>query len=204
MRISATSKVTSAEIFAGVSRGLLLLFDDQVTSLYKSTLLPFLEEVVPKIPISIAGAYFDAFRFGIQFCDSKLFLPLTSWVIENVESSLWQSTGDDKDEGVVGSGDTNGQTSVGSEGFTLQSKYLYLASSLLVELDAYIGVQHTNPWYTSKLTKCQEKAKVNSEMVDSCKVEQEKLLRRLLLSVGHPYENCRDHIAGCLFPYLQL
>lgn len=192
-------QVTSAEIFAGVSRGLLLLFDDQVTSLYKSTLLPFLEEVVPKIPISIAGAYFDAFRFGIQFCDSKLFLPLTSWVIENVESSLWQSTGDDKDEGVVGSGDTNGQTSVGSEGFTLQSKYLYLASSLLVELDAYIGVQHTNPWYTSKLTKCQEKAKVNSEMVDSCKVEQEKLLRRLLLSVGHPYENCRDHIAGCLF-----
>lgn len=192
-------QVTSAEIFAGVSRGLLSLFEGDVTSLYKSILLPFLEEVIPKIPISIAGAFFDAFRFGIQFCDSARFLPLTSWVVENVESSLWQSTSEDKDESMVGSGENNGPASVGSEGFTLQSKYLYLASALLVELDAYIGGRAMYPWYTSKLTRTLANAEPFILMQPSWMVEQEKLLNRLLSSVGHPYENCRDHIAGCLF-----
>jgi hypothetical protein len=193
-------QVTSAEIFAGVSRGLQLLFaSGDITGIYNSILLPYLEEVIPKIPISIAGAYFDAFRFGIQFCNSQCYLALTSWVIEHVESSLWHSNGEDKDESMVDGGDTAGPTSVGSEGFTLQSKYLYLASSLLVELDAYIGGQDNSPWYTGKLTTIQANEKPTGETLETWKLEQEKLLQRLLSSVGHPYENCRDHIAGCLF-----
>jgi hypothetical protein len=192
-------QVTSAEIFAGVSRALLMLYrSEEMAVLYKTVLLPYLEDVIPKIPISIAGAYFDAFRFGVQFSDSRSFLALTSWVVDNIEKSIWQNDGEDADETMADGGDAIG-ASVGSEGFTLQSKYLYLGSAILVELDAYTRKQEDQPWFTSKLTTSYEKDQVKDEVVESWQMIKEKLLPRLLLSVGHPYENCRDHVAGCLF-----
>ena len=189
--------VTSAEIFAGVSRSLLQLFaGKQVNQIWKNILLPFLEEVIPKIPISIAGSFFDAFRYGIQYSDSQSFLALTKWVVESIESSMWQSNG----ERNVDDPSNENDAGVGSEGFTLQSKYLYLASALLVELDSYHKSRDIHPWYLGKLSDSQSShTEQNIDTSESWILIKEKLLPRLLSSVGHPYENCRDHISGCLF-----
>jgi len=194
--------VTSAEVFGGVSRGLLQLHNgERANKIWKCILLPYLEETIPKIPISIAGAYFDAFRYGIQYSDSQSFLALTNWVVENVESSIWQSTGNNEsNDDTSTDGNDSSTANVGSEGFTLQSKYLYLASALLVELDAYHHSRDIHPWYTGKLSNAPSyQLGENVEISKSWRLIKEKLLPLLLSSVGHPYENCRDHISGCLF-----
>jgi len=194
--------VTSAEVFGGVSRGLLQLHHgERAKNIWVNILLPYLEEVIPKIPISIAGAYFDAFRYGIQYSDSQSVLELTKWVVENVESSIWQSSGkSESTDDTETDGNDISTSNVGSEGFTLQSKYLYLASALLVELDAYHKSRGIHPWYTGKLSDSQLYQPVDDlESSESWRLIKEKLLPRLLSSIGHPYENCRDHISGCLF-----
>jgi hypothetical protein len=192
--------VTSAEIFAGITRAMLQLFlPENLGDIWKALLLPFLEEVIHKIPVSITGAYFDAFRYGVQFAESPYYFPLTSWVIENVESSIWQSGADSTDESMADGIDT---TVVGSDGFTVQSKYLYLASAMLVELDVYEANRAAKqPWYVDTLGSldCQRQHSSGMSSTDSWNLVLEKLLPLLLSSVGHPYDNCRDHIAGCLY-----
>jgi Domain of unknown function (DUF3437) len=192
-------QVTSAELLGGVMRGFLRLFHPTDESLFKSTFLPFLEDVIPKISISIAGAYFDAFRYGIQFCDSSRFLFLTTWIVDNIDSSLWQKIEEEVDDNSLSGIDAATLASVGSDGFSLQSKYLYLASSLLIELDAYNNVVSRNSWYLNPLCQIQTFKEPIVISLHSWKVQEEKLLQRLLSSMGHPYESCRDHIAGCLF-----
>lgn len=203
---------TSAEIFAGIVRAFLQMFDEStVREIWVSDLVPFLDEVIPKIPISLSGAYFDSIRFSIQFSSPSKFFPLTSWLFDKIEETLWkpkseQGTveavsvqGDEPEDGITGT------SSQGTEGFTAQSKWLYLCCALLVELDE-TEIDSTIsriPWYTRGLADVPKRVVASLETSKSLKeswaLVNDKLLPRLADALGHPYESCRDHISGCLF-----
>jgi len=204
---------TSAEIFGGVCRALLQISigPEQRAELWKSVLLPFLEDVIPKIPISLAGAYFDSLRFAIHFFPPSFFYELTAWVVEKIDTSLWQpkatsegksESSEELDESQIES--SNG--SVGTDGFTNQSKWLYLANAILVELDeeTEVGVLCQLPWYSDKLAgsstePTERTSPVDDDMRKSWNLVSGRLLPLLLSALGHPYESCREHIAACLF-----
>eukprot|EP00980_Cylindrotheca_fusiformis_P017401 scaffold5398_cov120-Cylindrotheca_fusiformis.AAC.3 len=200
---------TSAEIFAGVGRAFLqLLNDTQLDEFWESDLLPFLSDVIPKIPISLSGAYFDSVRFAIQFSTPSKFYPMTQWLLSKVESSLWvPTTGSQLLVDPAGeNGDSQGKNGAqGTDGFTSQSKWLYLCCALLVEMDEseVDGTLSRVPWYTRLLTDTVHSRDAEQETAEdlekSWKLVSDKLLPRLIDALGHPYESCRDHISGCLF-----
>ena len=202
---------TSAEIFAGITRAFLqMLGDEDLGSLWKTDLLPFLDDVVSKIPISLSGAYFDCVRFSIQFSAPQRFYPMTAWLFDRIEGSLWDPT-KAKGNATSDEDDTEQQgkngTKQGTDGFTSQSKWLYLCCALLVELDEteVDGSRRRIPWYTSFLSNtstvdiAEAGTQTEADLQQSWKLISEKLLPRLTGALGHPYESCRDHIAGCLF-----
>ena len=96
-----------------------------------------------------------------------------------------------------------------SEGFAMQSKWLYLLTAVLVELDneADFGASNQLPWYSSTLLNESvtiDKVSYSSQqsienLRTSWKAVCERVLPRLLSAIGHPYEKCRDHISSCLF-----
>ncbi|KAG7363158.1 proteasome-substrate-size regulator domain containing protein [Nitzschia inconspicua] len=207
------SQCTSAEIFAGVLRSFLLTFDaDRLKEFWESILIPFLDEVIPKIPISLLGAYFDSVRFGIQFSPPNKFYPMTLWLFAKIEESLWDPKGgpdfmDTSGTSQPETDDTNGKngSTPGSEGFTAQSKWLYLCAALLIELDETeldTTISRT-PWYTKSLTKQTDDLALESGATQSLKeswnLVSKQLLPRLIEALGHPYDSCRDHISGLLF-----
>jgi len=91
------------------------------------------------------------------------------------------------------------------EGFTAQSKWLYLCCALLVELDEteLDSTISRTPWYTKGLVEVSDamdtESPLTESMKESWKLVSEKLLPRLTDALGHPYESCRDRISGCLF-----
>ena len=200
-------QVTSAEVFAGIARAYLQMVEgDELDTIWKEYLIPFLDEVIPKIPISLSGAYFDCVRFSIQFSPPKRFLPMTTWLFGKIEASLWDPATPEvstDDEGRDESGQKG--TRQGTDGFTSQSKWLYLCGALLVELDEteVEGGKNRAPWYTHFLATgtcdMDTSGESTSDLQQSWRLISEKLLPRLTRALGHPYESCRDHIAGCLF-----
>jgi len=198
---------TSAEIFAGVTRAFLQMLDgDALADVWNTQLTPFLVESIPKFPISLSGAFFDSIRFAIQFSPPNKFYPLTLWLFGKIEETLWepkneQNMVDDSKESEDSM--TNGP-SQGTEGFTSQSKWLYLCSALLVELDE-TEIDSTifkTRWYTkglSDLPVLLDTQPATESLKESWKLVSERLLPRLIEALGHPYESCRDHISGCLF-----
>jgi len=200
---------TSAEIYAGVGRAFLQLYSEEnLSSLWKSDLIPFLDDVIAKIPISLSGAYFDAIRYGIQFSPPSKFFPMTNWLLSKIEGSLWEPRNGDKEQAEVESDamDEKGKNGTqGTDGFTAQSKWLYLCCALLVELDEteVDGTLSRLPWYTKCLADNVITMDIEQETAEdlkkSWKLVSDRLLPRLIQALGHPYESCRDHIAGCLF-----
>lgn len=190
-------QVTSAEIFGGVSRGLMHLFRDDCCAIWESILLPYLEVVITKLPISLAASLYDAFRYSIHFFPFPYYAPLATWVVTHIELSTWQSSDPDI-TGNDGENQEDVSDSIGTNGFTLQSKWLYLANAILVEVDA--DDASSFPWYSCSLT-LSPKTGESSRPTDngSWALIVEKLLPRLLNSIGHPYESCREHIAACLY-----
>ena len=192
---------TSAEIFAGIARAFMQMqsLQKDIESYWETLLLPYLDEAIAKIPISLSNSYFDAIRFSIQFSSPKTFLPLTSWIFQKIESTLWQpKVGSDKEDAVSVDGTT------GTDGFTAQSKWLYLCSAVLVELDEteIDGTMSRIPWYTNQLAieaGNPETLQTAVDLQESWKLVRNQLLPRLAGALGHPYESCRDHISGCLF-----
>jgi len=206
---------TSAEIFAGVARAFLqMISGSALNEIWNAELIPFLVESIPKFPISLSGAYFDSIRFAIQFSPPNKFYPLTLWLFGKIEETLWEpkneqnSMSDFSESRVNGSDDSNGKSisALGTEGFTAQSKWLYLCCALLVELDEteLDSATSRTPWYTKGMTSPPsvamdiESASTES-LKESWKLVSEKLLPRLTDALGHPYESCRDHISGLLF-----
>lgn len=206
---------TSAEIFSGVCRALILLTDeDGVTDMWNTIFLPYLEEVTLKVPVSFIGAYFDSIRFALQFSPPNAFYALTAWLFGKVESTLWQpkkivehpsDSTMDNGEQKSANGDS---TATGTDGFTSQSKWLYLCCALLIEIDEteVDGTMSRIPWYASNLVggekiriESQPKRQTIENLEKSWNLVSDKLLPHLTAAIGHPYESCRDHIAGCLF-----
>jgi hypothetical protein len=204
---------TSAEIFAGVTRAFLQMMDgDTLTDVWNTQLIPFLVESIPKFPISLSGAYFDSIRFAIQFSPPNKFYPLTLWLFGKIEETLWEPKNEQKSlTDNSGSDSKESEDSIanvsshGTEGFTAQSKWLYLCSALLVELDETemdSTILRTR-WYSKGLAESpvmmDTEAVSTESLKESWKLVSEKLLPRLIEALGHPYESCRDHISGCLF-----
>lgn len=202
---------TSAEIFSGVCRALLQLYEDDTTvDIWTTIFLPYLDEVIPKIPVSFIGAYFDSLRFALQFSPPNAFYQLTSWLFAKVETTLWQPQNEPEKEAEKAGEEKNGSSATGrTEGFTAQSKWLYLSCALLIEIDEteVDGTMSRVPWYTNTLAGAEtmdaDESKPEQHAVEdlqkSWDLVNQKLLPRLVEAVGHPYESCRDHIAGCLF-----
>jgi hypothetical protein len=207
------SQCTAAEISSGVLRALLVLFDEEkMRQVWESDLIPFLDEVIGKVPISLLGAFFDSVRYAIQFLPPNKFYPLTVWIFAKIEETLWEpksaldsmeTSEASRDEPDEASG-KNGM-SQGTEGFTAQSKWLYLCCALLIELDEteLDATMARTPWYTNCLIKESEnmdnETRTTESMKESWKLVSEKLLPRLADALGHPYDSCRDHISGLLF-----
>jgi hypothetical protein len=196
---------TSAEIFAGVTRACLQMMDGEaLTDVWNTDLLPFLFESIPKFPISLSGAYFDSIRFAIQFSPPHKFYPLTLRLFEKIEETLWEPKNSGSDSKECEDPVANGP-SHGTEGFTAQSKWLYLCAALLVELDE-TEIDSTifkTRWYTRGLAESpvimDTEPVATESLKESWKLVSERLLPRLIEALGHPYESCRDHISGLLF-----
>jgi hypothetical protein len=151
-------------------------------------------------------------RYAIQFLPPNKFYPLTVWIFAKIEETLWEpksaldsmeTSEASRDEPDEASG-KNGM-SQGTEGFTAQSKWLYLCCALLIELDEteLDATMARTPWYTNCLIKESEnmdnETRTTESMKESWKLVSEKLLPRLADALGHPYDSCRDHISGLLF-----
>lgn len=202
---------TSAEIFSGVCRALLQLYgDDSTTDIWTVIFLPYLDEVIPKIPVSFIGAYFDSLRFALQFSPPNAFYSLTKWLFAKVETTLWQPKNEPEKEADNVAEEKNGSSTSGrTEGFTAQSKWLYLSCALLIEIDEteVDGTMSRVPWYTNSLSgavamdadESQPEQHAVEDLQKSWDLVNQTLLPRLVEAIGHPYESCRDHIAGCLF-----
>eukprot|EP00550_Attheya_septentrionalis_P002489 CAMPEP_0198284816 /NCGR_PEP_ID=MMETSP1449-20131203/4226_1 /TAXON_ID=420275 /ORGANISM="Attheya septentrionalis, Strain CCMP2084" /LENGTH=2325 /DNA_ID=CAMNT_0043982031 /DNA_START=25 /DNA_END=7002 /DNA_ORIENTATION=- len=204
---------TAAEIFAGVCRTMMELEVDPHARVeaWKNSMIPFLDEVIPKTPTGQMGIYYDSLRYAIHQFPSGHYLPLTEWIIEKVVSTLWQPDIGLDDEVSEEVGEPAAGASLGvaaTDGFAYQSKWLFLATAILVELndETEEGIVNKIPWYKDSLTDGTdtgsklEETKVSDDSQDESWVLVSKhLLPRLLNAVGHPYEKCRDHISGCLY-----
>jgi proteasome activator subunit 4 len=196
-------QVASAEIFAGVCGAYFRRVGKASTSAWEDIFLPHLDDVMAKIPFSLCGAFFDAIRYAIQFSRPQSFFPLTSWVVEKIEATLWQPTENGESNGVqAGNGSTHG-----TEGFSIQSKWLYLFSAVLIEVDEKdidSGDTRGN-WYYSGLvakgapTDVTTSLSTETELEKTWELVTDRLLPRLSVALGHPFDSCRDHISRCLF-----
>lgn len=191
---------TSAEIFAGVCKALVKLTPSQnEADIWETALIPFLEDVIPKLPISMASAFFDAIRYGIQSMSPSSVDPLVSWMVANIDSSLWRPT---EVNSLELSKDSENDTSAGSDGFANQSKHLYLATAVIIEMENLNDEDSQLPWFAAFLQESALDFETNIHSLKdaaSWELIRDRLLPQLIISVGHPYETCRDHIAGCLF-----
>jgi hypothetical protein len=196
-------QVTSAEIFSGVCAYYMLVQDQSdVGEAWTAKLVPFLDDAMNKIPFSLSGAYVDALRYTLHFCPSGSSFGLTKWLVERIQGTLWQPIAA---SGGVTDAKANGGSSHGTEGFTSQSKWLFLVSAVLIEMEQEdMGAERI--WYLWPLVTgdgesarreitslAQKSAKESWGLITST------LLPRLIAAVGHPFDNCRDHIARCLF-----
>lgn len=202
-------QITSAEIFAGICAFRLRKSEVVAQSEWDCLFLPHLEDVMGKIPFSLSGAYFDAIRFALQFCSPWSFFPLTKWLVDKVSTTLWQPSPTLMDEeataGEALAQMTIGNSSHGSDGFTAQSKWLYLITAVLIEMDeSEAGNTSPSGWYAKSLTEGHESVDSEDGMEDtelelSWQLVIDKLLPRLTGALGHPFDSCRDHISRCLF-----
>jgi hypothetical protein len=196
-------QVASAEIFAGVCGAYFRRVSKASTSAWDDIFLPHLDDVMAKIPFSLCGAYFDAIRYAIQFSQPQSFFPLTLWVVGKIEATLWQPTeNEESNGGQAGNGSTHG-----TEGFSTQSKWLYLFSAVLIEVDEkdIDNGDMRDQWYYSGLvaasapTDSITSVSAEAELEKTWELVTERLLPRLNLALGHPFDSCRDHISRCLF-----
>jgi proteasome activator subunit 4 len=193
-------QVSSAEIFAGVcSYYMMAKYGSESSELWSQKLLPFLDEAMNKMPFSLSGAYVDALRFSLQFCPSGASYDLTQWMVEKIQGTLWQPTASSEGKVIA---KANG-SSQGTDGFTAQSKWLFLISAVLIELEQEdLGAGLV--WYLAPLVENNEavlrqSATLSDQARKSWELITSRFLPHLVAAIGHPFDNCRDHIARCLF-----
>jgi Proteasome-substrate-size regulator, mid region/Domain of unknown function (DUF3437) len=199
-------QITSAEIFGGVCGSFLRRPSGIYFFRWDDLLLAHLDDVMGKIPFSLSGAYFDAIRYALQFCPPSSFFPLTKWLVERIRSTLWQPSADSMMNAgeALSQMNANGSTH-GTEGFTAQSKWLYLFTAVLIEMDeSEAGSALRVVWYKKYLA---DDARMpgegdiphDPELESSWQLVIDNLLPRLTAALGHPFDSCRDHVSRCLF-----
>lgn len=189
-------KATAAEIYAGLCGSYLRRPKGTYSQTWASFFLPHLEDAINSLPLTFCGAYFDALRYALQFCNPKDYYALTGWLAHKVESTLWQPQ-DESD---------NKESNVNNtDGFTTQTKWLYLFSSLMIELDeTELGRSDRSLWYQKHLaiidpTKVSSSEPLESVQEPSWEIVRGRVLPKLLLALGHPFESCRENISQLLF-----
>ena len=204
--------VTSAEIFGGVARALIRYStEEERDEVWETTLLPFLDDAILKMPTNLMSAFFDACRYAIHHMPPRYFYSLTTWCVGKVEGTLWQheaAANDDLEESTVVT------SAAMADRFAAQGKWLLLIQAVLAELDGEddVGSACKLPWYCSSLS--MEEMSIGQlngdgdegndvveqiELGRSWKHINDRLTPILLNAIGHPYDKCRDHIASCLF-----
>lgn len=202
-------QITSAEIFGGVCGSFLRRASNVYASEWDDVLLTHLDDVMEKTPFSLSGAYFDAIRYALQFCPPTSFFPLTRWLVERIRSTLWQpsltstSNVNQDDDQLLMSVNASYH---GNEGFTAQSKWLYLFTAVLIEMDESEAgsTAREGHWYKKCLAADAIKAVVDVSAQDpdlemSWQLVIDCLLPRLTAALAHPFDSCRDHISRTLF-----
>lgn len=190
---------TASEIFAGVCRALLLMIpqsdNDTILKRVWGECLLFCENVLPAWPLSMANAMYDAIRYAIYCRPPNDFYQLTHWMVSRIEEKLWQHQSNDA---VPSSAIADASS---EEGFAIQSKLLTLTNAILVELDQVTSVS----WYAGAIGQnALSGMYIDSQRSDTVwettsQLVNERLVPRLLSSLGHPYEQCRGGIAACLY-----
>lgn len=193
-------QISSAELIAGIFASFLRKSKGSYTFGWDDTLLPLFEEVVTKVPFSLTSAFFDTLRYALQFCATESFLPLTRWMVEKIRASLWQPSQQNECDTYESDSTVANASTQGSDGFTAQSKWLYLCTAIIIEIDERVARQCQ--WYIQQPPQMKSPVLSSLDVVDnkeSWDLIYSKLLPRLLAALGHPFDSCRDHISRCLF-----
>ena len=180
---------TSAEIFGGIAHGLLsaAVTDAEIVDMWTSTLLPFFDELMDKIPSSALAAYSDALRFVIQNLNPFKQGPLREKIIQKIEDTLWRRGSEEHSD-----------STVASDGFAEQSKWVGVMCAILIELDSEGDASRSFGCGLRSLPITISNRKHDSLEFFWSEISA-RLLPRLLDAIGHPYQKCREQIAWCLF-----
>ena len=199
-------QITAAEIFGGICGSFFRQPGQTYRFEWHDVLQSHLEDGIGKIAFALSGAYFDSLRYALQFSPPEKVVALTNWVIDKLITNLWQPP---RNETFIDVGkvlETNLLSPAqGTEGFTTQSKWLYLFTAVLTEIDdSVIKVAIHGFWYKSSLlsdANAEQKLQVSDDpaVLDTWRSIFDSVLPSILSAVGHPFDSCRDHIARCLF-----
>ena len=199
-------QITAAEIFGGICGSFFRQPDHTYSFQWCDFLQPHLDDGIGKIAFSLSGAYFDSLRYALQFSPSEKVMPLTNWIIDKVLTNLWQPPqGDESDNFGMTSEDNGTLSAQGTDGFTTQSKWLYIFTAVLTEIDdSVVKVAMNGFWYKVSLIEdisADLKVEVTGDPVvlDSWRSIFDSVLPFILSAIGHPFDSCRDHIARCIF-----
>jgi len=202
---------TSAEIFAGVCRVLLQVHcgDDELSTIWETVILCYLDDVIPKIPVSVMGAFFDALRYGIHHSTPRNFFILTKWAVRKIEDSILKQ--EDNLQHISNltlfSEGKEESPSSSVDGFATQSTWLSLMSVILVEIDtkSYLNARQGQPFLCESLfngiliDENTDLGRINEDLLQTWNLIITRLLPCVLNTLGHPYQKCRENIAECLF-----
>ena len=183
---------TAAEIFAGISHGLLSQQPRNMTcdSFWNVIVLPIFESILSKVPSHFVNVYSDALRFIIKDASSSQLELLMRWIVMKMENSLWQ----EKNETV------SIDPSISIEGFAEQSKWIGLSCAMLAEVD--LDFENSNKWTDILANASSTEINFsNISVLVSCwnNIIRDRLVPCLLNAKGHPFQTCREQIAWCLF-----
>lgn len=186
-------QATGAEIYAAVARFMLESKPpgQSVEYIWTSLLIPYFEDVVIRTPFSLSGAYFDSIRYSLQFLPPATYLPMTTWLGTKIQGSLWQLSKKIETNALEENG-----TPVSNDGFTTQSKWLYLFSAVLIEMSESIASR--TQWYHAHLCSGLSLCSASTDLV-SWKYITSTVLPLVFGALSHPFDSCRDHVARVLF-----
>lgn len=205
-------QTTVWEVFGGILRGL-TLHPGRVSKndFIWSLAIAFLDDVLPGLAIDLTCAVCDAIRFGIYGSPSTEYHKLILWISSRLENSLWQLVPvsakviSDLKQNVEGTADVStdevvADTKSSLDGFASQSKWLHIMSVILIEIRDY----NSYSVFLSAVSQISDQVSRLRTDEGEDTIVFKAILPRLLNAVGHPFDRCRDRVAGCLYRICQM
>ncbi len=184
----------SAEIFSGAFIGMIQHQHnfDFIQATFNDIFAPFLDKTIELIPSSSLGAFIDAVRYSMSKMSLSICQLLLSWSITKIENSLWSYEDTD--------------LTTGTDGFATQSKWLAIVNIILIEMEFQSDTMKHIPWSFALQslqiyndTQSQHDLEEHNILETAWAAVCNRLLPRLLVALGHPYQSCRERIASVLF-----